>query len=293
VTTVAPARLEPAAARAGQERIRLREAAESFEALMVQTLLKSMSEAQLENGFFGEGPGASTYQGVFEEQLAERLSQGSPFGIARMLEEEWAGRIDPQGEVKDALQKVADVRAREAYGEAAAAAGGASAAPSRRAAPVQEAPVSPGAPRESAGPAKAVPRPARPGSASVSSPFGWRKDPFNGEVRFHQGVDLPAPTGTPVVSVAPGEVASVRRSPGYGLQVVVRHGMGWMTRYAHLSGVGVAEGQKVGRGEILGEVGSSGRSTGPHLHFEAAREGQEVDPANAAPGPLRAQVLGK
>ena len=81
------------------------------------------------------------------------------------------------------------------------------------------------------------------------------------------------------------------RGGGYGLEVVVRHDLGWTTRYAHLSGAEVREGQKVGRGTLLGEVGSTGRSTGPHLHFEAAREGQKVDPAVAAPGSLRAQVL--
>ena len=90
MTKASPVSLDPAAVKAAGERVRLRQAAEAFEALMVKTLLKSMSKAQLENGFFGDGPGASTYQEIFEEQFAERIAEGSPFGMARMLEEQLA-----------------------------------------------------------------------------------------------------------------------------------------------------------------------------------------------------------
>lgn len=291
--TVAPIHLDPAAAKAAGERLRLKQAAEAFEALMLQSLLKSMSEAQLEEGFFGGGPGASTYQGIFEEQFAEELSLGSPLGIARMLEEQWTGKPDAARAAREALRKAAEFRAREAYGAAAEAAGGdlaphpsSTAAPTPSPAPAAE-PASPPRSRVS-GPDHSD---YRHTSASVSSPFGWRRDPFDGSPRFHHGVDLPAPSGTPVIAVAPGEVLSVGRSGGFGLEVLVRHGRGWVTRYAHLSGTDIRPGQKVARGSLLGQVGSSGRSTGPHLHFEASRDGRVVDPGVAAPGSIRAQVL--
>jgi murein DD-endopeptidase MepM/ murein hydrolase activator NlpD len=312
VRPVSPLSLDPAALKAAGERARLKQASEAFEALLVQSLLKSMTEAQLEQGFFGDGPGASTYQAVFQEQLAERLAEGSPFGIARMIEEQWAGRVDAALSAEEALRKAAEVRAREAYGAAVESAGGAmrnapvlpagqpvpstpSAAPSSPARPV---PPGAGATTAPASRPPDDPAPHPPEnhdihrtSASISSPFGWRKDPFDGSLRFHHGVDLPAPEGTAVLAVAPGEVVSAERRPGFGLEVLVRHAEGWITRYAHLSGTDVRPGQKVERGALLGKVGSTGRSTGPHLHFEAAREGRAVNPAVAAPGSLRAQVL--
>jgi murein DD-endopeptidase MepM/ murein hydrolase activator NlpD len=312
VRPVAPVSVEPAALKAAGERASLKHAAEAFEALLVQSLLKSMTEAQLEEGFFGDGPGASTYQAVFQEQLAERLAEGSPFGIARMIEEQWAGRVDAAQSAGAALRKAAEVRAREAYGAAVESAGGA-----MRNAPVlpveqpvpstpSAAPISPARPVPAGAGATTAPAPQPPSdsaphrpesrnihrtSASVSSPYGWRTDPFDGSLRFHHGVDLPAPEGTAVLAVAPGEVVSAERRPGFGLEVLVRHAEGWLTRYAHLSGADVRPGQKVARGALLGKVGSTGRSTGPHLHFEAAREGRAVDPGVAAPGSLRAQVL--
>jgi len=98
----------------------------------------------------------------------------------------------------------------------------------------------------------------------------------------HQGVDYAAPTGTPVVTVADGTVVHAGRSGGYGNLVVVDHGGGITTYYAHLSayGTGVQEGAKVERGQEIGQVGSTGMSTGPHLHFEIRRDGRYLDPAD-------------
>jgi len=100
----------------------------------------------------------------------------------------------------------------------------------------------------------------------------------------HQGIDYAAPSGTPVVTVADGAVVHAGRSGGYGNLVVVDHGGGITTYYAHLSafGAGVQEGARVERGQEIGQVGSTGRSTGPHLHYEIRRDGQYLDPANPA-----------
>jgi len=106
-------------------------------------------------------------------------------------------------------------------------------------------------------------------SASITSPFGWRVHPISGSARMHQGTDIGAPLGTPVVAAYSGQVAMADWSGGYGLMVVVRHLEGAQeSRYAHLSEIFVRPGQEVKQGEIIGRVGSTGYSTGPHLHFE-------------------------
>ncbi|WP_295465568.1 M23 family metallopeptidase [uncultured Pseudomonas sp.] len=114
--------------------------------------------------------------------------------------------------------------------------------------------------------------------ARLGSLFGNRVDPFNGHLAFHSGVDFAAPTGTQVRAAAGGRVQATGALGGYGYRVEVDHGNGLVTRYAHLSRTFVKEGQVVTPGQLLGAVGSTGRSTGPHLHFEILREGQFVDP---------------
>ncbi len=126
-------------------------------------------------------------------------------------------------------------------------------------------------------------------NASASSNFGVRLDPFFRRPAMHAGIDYPAPTGTPVVASAPGKVLRAGRRGGYGLMVEIDHGSGHVTRYAHLSAIDVAAGQRVLGGDAIGRVGSTGRSTGPHLHYEVRRSGKAIDPT----GYLRAgEVLG-
>ena len=129
--------------------------------------------------------------------------------------------------------------------------------------------------------------------ARLGSLFGNRIDPFNGHLAFHSGVDFAAPTGTPVRAAAGGRVQAVGALGGYGNRVEVDHGNGLATRYAHLSRIFVKEGQVVTPGQALGAVGSTGRSTGPHLHFEVLRDGQFVDPQRfLALGQLEPEVDG-
>jgi murein DD-endopeptidase MepM/ murein hydrolase activator NlpD len=140
-------------------------------------------------------------------------------------------------------------------------------------------------------PSLSAPRDPRPGLIQqdgepvslgpVSSAFGWRRDPINGQSRFHKGVDIRAAYGQPVPSVAGGRVVTAGEQGAYGLTVVVEHDSGIRTRYAHLSAVAVTPGESVERGQDLGRVGSSGRSTGPHLHFEVLEDGRPVNPATA------------
>ena len=116
------------------------------------------------------------------------------------------------------------------------------------------------------------------GAARLSSGFGMRNHPVLRRRRHHHGVDLAAPTGTPVYATADGLVGRADRFSSYGLFISIDHGADIETRYAHLSRLAVAAGERVEKGELIGYVGSTGRSTGPHLHYEVRLDGVAVDP---------------
>ena len=117
-----------------------------------------------------------------------------------------------------------------------------------------------------------------PGALDVTSTYGYRTDPFLGRPALHSGMDLRAPYGDPVRATASGRVTVAENSGGYGNMVEVDHGAGLATRYGHLSQIDVSEGQWVEAGAIIGRIGSTGRSTGPHLHYEVRVDGAAVDP---------------
>ena len=112
-----------------------------------------------------------------------------------------------------------------------------------------------------------------------SSNFGYRIDPFSGQSSFHEGMDFVAETGTPVVAAASGKVVYAGWHPQYGKMVEIDHGNGLVSRYAHLSALAAGEGDLVVRGQHVAAVGSTGRSTGPHLHFEVRLNGVPQNPA--------------
>jgi len=117
-----------------------------------------------------------------------------------------------------------------------------------------------------------------PVEGKVGSSFGEREDPFNGEGKFHSGIDIEAPYGTPVRASADGEATGESMGAGYGRQVVLSHGHDVLTVYGHLSSVAVLPGQHVTRGEVIGYVGQSGHATGPHLHYEVRVHNVPVNP---------------
>jgi murein DD-endopeptidase MepM/ murein hydrolase activator NlpD len=119
----------------------------------------------------------------------------------------------------------------------------------------------------------------RPVNAAYnSSSFGWRVDPFTGQMAFHEGLDFMAEIGMPIYAAASGIVASTEMTPDYGNIVKIDHGSGIETRYAHASRILVKPGQRVEKGQIIAEIGSTGRSTGAHLHFEVRLNGVALDP---------------
>jgi murein DD-endopeptidase MepM/ murein hydrolase activator NlpD len=117
-----------------------------------------------------------------------------------------------------------------------------------------------------------------PVEGSLTGSFGQREDPFNGEGAFHRGVDISVPVGTRVIASADGVISEADFTGGYGRCVVIDHGNGITTRYGHLSAFTVHPGQPVHRGETIGYSGSSGRSTGPHLHYEVRIHDVPVNP---------------
>ncbi len=119
-----------------------------------------------------------------------------------------------------------------------------------------------------------------PVEGRLQGAWGMRIDPFSGEGGFHRGVDIGAPYGSPVKATADGMVVHAGYMGGYGRLVIIDHGNGMQTYYAHLSRVSVIPGQEVRRGEIIGGVGSSGRVTAPHLHYEVRIAGNPVNPFN-------------
>lgn len=124
--------------------------------------------------------------------------------------------------------------------------------------------------------------PINPGTRyRITSPFGGRRDPVYGGYEYHKGVDFATAKGTPLYATGDGVVEEVKYEfNGYGNQVIIDHGFGYKTRYAHMNISYVAEGMKIKRGDCIGEVGNTGKSTGPHVHYEVFYKGTQINPAS-------------
>ncbi|QNO15015.1 M23 family metallopeptidase [Alkalicella caledoniensis] len=114
----------------------------------------------------------------------------------------------------------------------------------------------------------------------ISSPFGNRRGPFTGRIEFHSGIDIANSTGTPIYATADGSVSVAAYRSGWGNLVIIEHSNGFSTYYAHMSRIAVKPWEKVEKGQIIGYVGSTGNSTGPHLHYEVRLRGTPVNPRN-------------
>lgn len=121
-------------------------------------------------------------------------------------------------------------------------------------------------------------RPVAGKGSWISSLFGTRSDPFTGRLRRHKGVDIAGYTGMPIVAAAAGVVTASEKRSGYGLMVEINHGRGFITRYAHAESLVVLVGAVVKKGQPIAIMGSTGRSTGPHVHYEVIKNGRQIDP---------------
>lgn len=195
------------------------ETAREFEAMVIQIMVKEMRNALPDDGLFASSS-LSTYNDMFDAEIAKRIADNGGFGLADSLQ----SRLGSTDE--------ATVR------------------------PTVVAPV----------------------AGRITSRFGPRHDPFHGGRADHRGIDLAAPEGTHIRAAKSGVVSFAGRNGGYGNLVVVDHGDGTETRYAHCATVAAKVGEAVEAGQPIATVGQTGRATGPHLHFEMRRHGTPIDP---------------
>ncbi len=224
----------------------LKEAAQEFEALFLSHMLSVMRESIEESGLTDKGPGQDIYTQLFDEEVARGLAKRGALGIADLL---MRNLSDPAAS-GDTVAKGAAT------------------------------PEPPASPQRSAGSAEEIGVPGfhMPLHAQLSSGYGLRRDPFTHEMKFHRGVDIAAPQGSRVHAAGAGKVVFSGYEKGYGNTVVVQHPDGFESRYAHLGELMVKEGDEIQTSQVVGTVGNTGRSTGPHLHFEISRNGNQLDP---------------
>jgi len=251
------------------QRVKLERIAAEFESMLLGQMLKDMRQAgKWGNEDEEEGLGASSLFEAIDVELVSKLASQGGLGLGQDLLKSLARQYDMTApdELSGALGS------RGALTPDAAGVSLSGLVPSTAVAgPPSGGAASVGFPDTAGIVGGAVP--------TVTSAFGWRRDPLNGTGRFHAGVDLRAAYGAEVRAAAGGRVAVAGVQSGYGTTVVVEHPDGVTTRYAHLSGTDVQVGDAVAEGQILGRAGSSGRATGPHLHFEVAAGGRRIDPA--------------
>jgi murein DD-endopeptidase MepM/ murein hydrolase activator NlpD len=232
------------------------EVAKEFEAVLLAQVITAMRRTVPESGLLEASQNRKMLDGAFDQEVARSLAARGGLGIAEQL----VGQIERQQ-----AARTAGAAAAPGTGTTAGAALGRSGVAGW--AETVTPPV---------GPSVSV----RPVEGEITSPFGVRSDPFTGAPRFHAGVDVAAPRGAEIRVVADGEVVfSGWRRGGSGRTVEVRHADGLVTSYAHAEKTLVRAGQHVVAGDVLATVGSSGRSSGPHLHFSVSRDGQAIDPS--------------
>jgi murein DD-endopeptidase MepM/ murein hydrolase activator NlpD len=221
-----------------------KDVAAKVQGMFMEVMLKSMEDSVgAEDGLFGNSATSDIYRGMWREQLAAQMTEKMKSPL--------------QGELDKALKK------------AAAKANQPAAQADQPAAPAADQPA---APADQPAAHDAVQNDSSesdlPVSGVISSPKGWRRDPINGETRYHAGTDIAAPAGTPIRAVVAGQVIESGMKGTYGNTVVVQADDGRKMLYAHNNQNFVQVGDRVSRGEEIAEVGSTGRATGPHVHFE-------------------------
>ncbi|BCS33516.1 hypothetical protein TBR22_A27430 [Luteitalea sp. TBR-22] len=261
------------------EREKLSELAAQFESMLMLEMIKQMRKSLLDEEGQGEGLGNETYSSTIDSELAMHLARAGGMGLTPMLVQAWErqqaavapGTVLPRTEGLPVSGQGAPSLTAPAT-TTGGRAGNLTATP----AAVSVVRPMPGSTASAMGDVSS--ELSLEMSGRVSSGYGWRADPFKGQSKFHGGIDLAARYGTDVPAAAAGTVVTAQEQGGYGLTVVVRHANGFESRYAHLSSLDVKAGDTVAQGQQVGRVGSTGRSTGPHLHFEVTQAGRRVDP---------------
>lgn len=236
-----------------REQKELKRAVADFESLFINQMFKSMRETIGKSELFHGGKAEEIYTSMLDTELSKNMAQAGGIGLADMLMRQLSDR---EGEPT--------IHSEPSIPEAPVAAPAlVKSEPVKAAEPVQE-------PEKFSFPLKELKR--------ISSGFGDRTDPFTGKTRFHHGMDIAASQGTPVYPASSGKVIFSGTKGGYGNMVEILHDDGLVTRYGHNAENTVKEGDIVSPSQPIAYVGSTGRSTGPHLHFEVLRNGKALDP---------------
>jgi flagellar protein FlgJ len=270
-----------------------REAAKQFESFFLSYLMKEMKQNTLESGLFGNGMGADTYTDLFNEKLSEVMAERGGIGLADMLVKHLEpDSKTPEGKTKTVAPLTSNNKVSSSTSGVTLSSTGQMVMPDMSLASQQphkafmDAIAASIATIGKSDLAKSGIMPESTGemmspldSGYISSGFGTRRDPINGSQRFHEGIDIAAPIGTQIHAVDNGKVVFAGKQGGYGNTVIIEHSNGVRTRYAHAESLSVSVGDVVEAGQVVGKVGSTGRSTGPHLHFEViGKDGQHLNP---------------
>jgi flagellar protein FlgJ len=267
--------------KAGQpvDRAKVVQLAQEFEGMLMLQMVRQMRQSLLFEDQKEEGFGNETMTDTFDVEFSRYLAKAGGIGVGAMIERQLTAQTSGASTSTPAALPAA---------QPAATAPGTAAASSMS--PLVAAAAAAAAARAAASASSSTSDPAltMPLDAETTSHFGWRRDPLGHGRKFHSGVDLRAAYGTDVPAAAAGEVTFAGDQGTYGTLVVLKHEDGMETRYAHLSSAAVKTGERVEAGQVVGQVGSTGRSTAPHLHFEVRRNGQQLDPEQVATGPQAA-----
>lgn len=217
----------------------MQEQVEEFASLLIFQMLQTMRQTIPRTGLLDNGMAHDMYMSFFDQEIARQMARRRDLGLTSLLDQQFNGLPDAKALPGQKQQAVAAYRQQQDAGFA------------RLVSPVE---------------------------GQLSSPFGWRSDPFEGTPQWHHGIDIAAPAGSLVRAVAPGQVVFNGARVGYGNTVVIAHHDGYQTHYAHTAENLVAVGTTVQRGQAIATVGQTGRSTGPHVHFEVRRHDQVLDP---------------
>jgi murein DD-endopeptidase MepM/ murein hydrolase activator NlpD len=234
--------------------------------LFVTQMLQAMRRTVPKSGLFNEGFAHDTYVSLFDQEIARHVTQREDFGITALLQRQLQS---PGADSQETGEPAATLPRPAAAGKAQLSALSPQAA-------LRPPSTAINAYRQGTGGADS--RFILPVAGQTSSDFGWRVHPIDQEERWHGGMDIAAPAGTPVRAAAAGEVVFSGTQSGYGNVVIIEHAEGYSTLYAHNSANLVPVGTTVKQGQPIAAVGSTGRATGPHLHFEVRKAGEQVDP---------------
>jgi murein DD-endopeptidase MepM/ murein hydrolase activator NlpD len=242
------------------QRDQIKRLAQEFEAMLMTQMLRDMRRSMLSDESTDGGLGRETMTDTMDVELGRALSNVGGFGLSNVLLKALERSL---GTTQSSPATPASVAP-----PTATAPGACAAIPAATPAVGQERDRTPDNPELK------IP------DGQVTSGYGWRRDPFTGAPQFHKGIDVAARYGQDIPAVAAGHVVFAGHQGTYGTTVVVDHGTGQQTRYAHLSAAGVKAGDQVETGQVIGKAGASGRTTGTHVHFEVMTDGQATDPAD-------------